>query len=98
VAAESQDRTVFRIALTRLDNLKSDAAFDGLLLFGHPDASHAALAELLQQLVRADDLAISGRDGPAVFVSLVHRSATAVGVLEDGGRAQRRWSLGHSSI
>ena len=38
----------------RFDDLEGDAAFDRLGLLGHPDGAHAALAQLLQQLVRAD--------------------------------------------
>ena len=40
-----------------LDDLEGDHAADGLLLLGHVDHAHAALADLLQQLVRADDRA-----------------------------------------
>src|SRR5216110_597646 len=35
---------------------------DGLSLFGRPDDAHAALADLLQQLVRADDRAATFGD------------------------------------
>jgi hypothetical protein len=38
----------------RLDDLERHAAADRLGLLGHPDGAHAALAELLQELVRAD--------------------------------------------
>ena len=40
-----------------LDDLEGDAALDRLGLLGHPDGAHAALAQLLQQLVRADTAA-----------------------------------------
>ena len=38
----------------RLDDLEGDLALHGLGLLGHVDGAHAALADLLQQLVRAD--------------------------------------------
>ncbi len=41
----------------RLDDLEGDLALDGMRLLGHEDGAHAALADLLQQLVRADDRA-----------------------------------------
>ena len=41
----------------RLDDLQGDLAADRLRLLGHVDHAHAALADLLQQLVRADDRA-----------------------------------------
>ncbi len=37
-----------------LDQLDGHQALDRLGLLGHPDRAHAALADLLQQLVRAD--------------------------------------------
>src|SRR5207302_8690337 len=40
-----------------LDDLERDLALHRLSLFGHEDGAHAALADLLQQLVRADDRA-----------------------------------------
>ena len=45
----------------RLDDLEGDLALHGLGLLGHVDGAHAALADLLQQLVRADDRAGSFR-------------------------------------
>jgi hypothetical protein len=39
----------------RLDDLEGDLALHGLGLLGHEDCAHAAFAELLQELVRADD-------------------------------------------
>ena len=39
----------------RLDDLQSDLALDGLRLLGHEDGAHAALPDLLQELVGADD-------------------------------------------
>ena len=41
----------------RLDQLDRDQPLDRLGLLGHPDRTHAALAHLLDQLVRADDSA-----------------------------------------
>ncbi len=40
-----------------LDDLERDLAADRLLLLGHVDDAHAAFADLLEQLVRADDRA-----------------------------------------
>jgi hypothetical protein len=37
-----------------LDDLQRHLAADRLFLLGHEDDAHAALADLLQQLVRAD--------------------------------------------
>src|SRR5262249_4827381 len=48
----------------RLDQLESDLAADGFQLLGHPDGAHAALADLFEQLVWADDCA-------GVFAELV---------------------------
>src|SRR5206468_6738035 len=39
----------------RLDYFERDFALDGLGLLGHVDRAHAAFADLLEQLVRADD-------------------------------------------
>ena len=41
----------------RLDDLQRDRPLDRLGLLGHEDDAHAAFADLLQQLVRADDRA-----------------------------------------
>ena len=38
-----------------LDELDRDQALDRFGLLGHPDRAHAALADLFEQLVRADD-------------------------------------------
>src|SRR5262245_49337776 len=38
----------------RLDDLEGNPALDRLGLLGHPDGSHAAFADQLQQLVRAE--------------------------------------------
>src|SRR5207249_6688972 len=38
----------------RLDDLEGDLALHGLGLLGHEDGAHAALADLLEQLVRPD--------------------------------------------
>ena len=40
-----------------LDDLQGHPAADGLFLLGHEDGAHAALADLLEQLVGADDRA-----------------------------------------
>ncbi len=45
----------------RLDDLQGHLAADRLLLLGHVDHAHAAFADLLQQLVGADDRAGSFR-------------------------------------
>src|SRR5205823_4061016 len=48
---------------TGLDDLEGDLALDRLGLLGHEDGAHAALADLLQQPVGADDRAQGlGRD------------------------------------
>ena len=39
---------------TRLDDLQRHTALNRLLLLGHVDHAHAAFADLLQQLERAD--------------------------------------------
>jgi hypothetical protein len=41
----------------RLDDLECDATLDRVLLLRHEDDAHAAFADLLQQLVWADDRA-----------------------------------------
>ena len=41
----------------RLDDLEGDFALDGLGLLGHEDGPHAALANLLQELVQISDIA-----------------------------------------
>ena len=41
----------------RLDDLQRDGPLDRLGLLGHEHDAHAAFADLLQQLVRADDRA-----------------------------------------
>ena len=41
----------------RLDDLQRDGPLDRLGLLGHEHHAHAAFADLLQQLVRADDRA-----------------------------------------
>ena len=46
----------------RLDQLDGDQALDRLGLLGHPDAAHAAFADLLDELVRADHRAGAFRD------------------------------------
>ena len=45
---------LFRIH-PRLDDFQCDLAANGFGLFGHIDHTHAALANLLQQFVGADD-------------------------------------------
>ena len=47
----------------RLDDLERDLAADRLLLLGHVDDAEAAFADLLQQLVGADDRAGAFGDG-----------------------------------
>src|SRR5207302_8565551 len=46
----------------RLENFQSDFTADGLLLLGHENQAEAAFADLLQQLVRADNYAGSFPD------------------------------------
>ena len=45
----------------RLDDLQRHLAADRLLLLGHEDDAHAAFADLLQQLVGADERAGAAR-------------------------------------
>ena len=55
-SASNRAMTCLRIH-ARLDDLQSHLAAHGLGLLGHVDNAHAAFADLLQQLVRADDRA-----------------------------------------
>ncbi len=57
-----------------LDDLEGDLAAHRLFLFGHEDDAEAAFAELLEQLVRADD-------GPWAFLDC--------GWFDGGGQARR---------
>ena len=50
----SKRAMTWRRVHARLDDLEGDLALDRLGLLGHPDRAHAAFADLLQQLVRAD--------------------------------------------
>ena len=59
----------------RLDDLQGHLAADRLLLLGHVDHAHAPFADLLQQLVAADDRAGAFGEG---------------GMVEGGGDAERR--------
>ena len=45
------------------DELDGDAALDGFDLVGHPDRAHAAFADLLEELVAADDEGAGGYVG-----------------------------------
>ena len=47
----------------RLDDLERDLALHGLGLLGHVDDAHAALADLLQELVWANDRARAFAEG-----------------------------------
>ena len=69
----------------RLDDLQSHLAAHGALLLGHVDDAHAPLADLLQQLVRADDRA-----------GAFHR----LGLAESQGRARggRVQEAAHSGL
>ena len=55
-SASKRAMTCWRVH-ARLDDLERDLAADRLLLLGHVDDAHAALADLLEQLVRADQRA-----------------------------------------
>ena len=59
------------------DNLQSDPAFDRLLLLGHEDRAHAAFADLLEQLVGADDCAEPFWDGWLVQRGLARGASLA---------------------
>ena len=50
----------------RLDDLQCDRAAHGVRLFGQPHRAHAALANLLHQLIRADDRARTLRAARAI--------------------------------
>ena len=67
-----------------LDDLQRDLAADGLLLLGDEDEAHAAFADLLHQLVRADD-----RAGPLGNGRLVGREN-----LVERRRLEERADLG----
>ena len=60
----------------RLDDLEGDLAADRLRLLGHEDDAKAAFADLLQQLVGADDRADAFGDGCIVDRGLGGRSAS----------------------
>ena len=62
----------------RLEDLEGDLAADRLLLLGHEDDAEAAFADLLQQLVRADDRARA----------FANRRPIDRGGRTDGGRLQ----------
>ena len=68
----------------RLDDLEGDLAADRLLLLGHVDDAHAALADLLDQPVRADLGA-----GSLVGCGVVGRHRKQGGVGLDSGRPIR---------
>ena len=58
--------------MPRLDDLQGHLAADGLLLLGDEDQAHAALADLLHQLVRPDH-----RAGPLTNGLLIGRGDRA---------------------
>ena len=68
-SASKRAMTCLRVH-AQLDDLEGDLAADRLVLLGHVDHAHAAFADLLQQLVRAEirvpgpsrKLAVSGND------------------------------------
>ena len=67
----SKRAMTWRLSMPGLMHLEGDLAPDRLALLGHEDDAHAAFADLLQQLVRADDRAgpfprcgFSGDSGP----------------------------------
>ena len=92
----------------RLDDLEGDLAADGLLLLGHEDDAHAAFADLLQQLVGADERA-GDQSERAVRRPIVRAGAGrlgrditgGIGLLVRGRRLQERptssWSRSRRS-
>ena len=60
----SNRATTWRGVHAGLDDLQGDPAADGPVLLGHEDGAHAALADLLEQLVRADPAAGALGDRP----------------------------------
>ena len=66
----------------RLDDLEGDHAADRLFLLGHEDDAHAAFADLLQQLVGADD-------GAGAFGDTLVGTGL-IGLASCGGRAHSR--------
>ena len=67
----------------RLDDLQRDAAADGLGLLGHVDDAHAALADLLEQLVGADAGARSLGDRPGAG-PVLDRAGGGIGGRRNG--------------
>ena len=85
-----------------LDDLERDLAADRLLLLGHVDDAHAAFADLLQQLVRADDRAGPLRDrrwtGSGTLIDpwrrrLLHEVTGLVDGLQEAFNFRRRSAL-----
>jgi hypothetical protein len=86
---------------TGLDDLEGDLAADGVLLLGHVDDAHAALADLLEQLVRPDPRAralrrprragrVQGRSGCGVAGGAGHGGAVEESVRQLMGGQQGR--------
>jgi hypothetical protein len=66
----------------RLDDLQRHLALDGLGLLGHEDGAHAALADLLQQLVRPNHRAGTFADDQ--FLEGGGRGTQAGGAIQVG--------------
>jgi hypothetical protein len=72
-----------------LDDLQGDLAADGLFLLGHVDDAHAALADLLEQLVRADAVAGAFREAGRIGrIDPPARGHIAGGTFGSGGLFQ----------
>ena len=84
-SASNRAMTCLRVH-ARLDDLQGHLAADGLRLLGHVDDAHAALADLLQQLVGADDRAGALGRARRVDASTVGAGA---GRLEEARRPAR---------
>ena len=73
----SKRAMTWRLSMPGLMTLRATLRCTGCGLLGHPDDAHAAFADLLQQLVRADDraraLATGGRRRRLPAVGAAHR-------------------------
>ncbi len=85
----------------RLDDLQRDAAADRLELLGHEDGAHAPFADLLEELVGADDCAealrgrlVDGRAGSGRHWTVEQ----AVGAVAGGQQLASMWAIRASSL
>ena len=78
----SKRATMLRGVHARLDDLEGDLPLDRLGLLGQPDVAHAAFAELLQQLVRAN----GHTDGRSVLAEWTGKESPVTGVFASASR------------